>query len=220
MRKSLLYTAEIIHKISSVQTSKENQIMFTHTTKENRQYSALVATGRKENQVIALICERNGSVLQIEMLWMSQSEGKVTWASCESVCVPSLYKALTNANERHFLQKVMPWPSLLKAIEEGQGEEVINGKSKRSVKNLSWSKALLHFIPTTPAGQLWSLWKWTTGNEGDEPSPQDIMTYSSGINAWWRPQGELDEEAAAQLERPHYCAKWRMSEKFTLFAVF
>lgn len=78
MRKSLLYTAEIIHKISSVQTSKENQIMFTHTTKENRQYSALVATGRKENQVIALICERNGSVLQIEMLWMSQSEGNVS----------------------------------------------------------------------------------------------------------------------------------------------
>lgn len=84
----------------------------------------------------------------------------------------------------------------IKGIEEGQREEVINGKSKRNVKNLSGSKDLLHFIPTSPTGQLWSLWKWTTGNEGDEPSPQDITTYSSGINAWWRPQGELDEDGS------------------------
>ncbi len=105
----------------------------------------------------------------------------------------------------------------IKGIEEGQREEVINGKSKRSVKNLSWSKDLLHFIPTSPAGQSWSLWKWTTGNEGVEPSPQDIKTYSSNINAWWRPQGELDEEATAQLEQPHDCAKWRTSEKFSFF---
>ncbi len=108
----------------------------------------------------------------------------------------------------------------IKGIEEGQREEVINGKSKRSVKNLSWSKDLLHFIPTSPAGQSWRLWKWTTGNEGVKPSPQDIKTYSSNINAWWRPQGELDEEATAQLEQPHDCAKWRTSEKFTFLQFF
>ncbi len=149
--KSLLvnHTAEIIHKISSVQHSKENQLMFTQYNKWKQTIQCFGGDWEEgESGYCSDLWEERIGIADWNALnvsvWRKEDVG-VLWKclctfsvqgtdKCKWKTLPATGHAMTVS---------------IKGIEEGQREEVINGKSKRSVKNLSWSKDLLHFIPTS-----------------------------------------------------------------------